>query len=84
VWTIPHELVKFPRLMTAAATVAVLAEREVKAGETVTAADARHLAALRDELGERFARGVVLYAGRRTIPFGERIDAVPISALWTP
>lgn len=55
---------------------------EVKAGETVGAADARHLAALRDELGDRFARGVVLYAGERTIPFGERIEAVPLSALW--
>ncbi len=56
---------------------------EVKGGETVTAADARHIAALRDELGERFARGVVLYAGDRTVPFGDRIEAVPISALWT-
>jgi predicted AAA+ superfamily ATPase len=57
---------------------------EVKAGETVTAADARHIAALRDELGARFTRGVVLYAGERTVPFGDRIEAVPISALWTP
>lgn len=57
---------------------------EVKAGATVTAADARHLAALRDDLGDRFARGVVLYSGGRTVPFGDRIAAVPISALWTP
>ncbi|MDO8185089.1 ATP-binding protein [Conexibacter sp. JD483] len=57
---------------------------EVKAGETVTAADARHIAALRDELGDRFSRGVVLYAGDRTIPFGDRIEAVPIAALWAP
>lgn len=57
---------------------------EVKAGATVGAADARHLASLRDELGERFVRGVVLYAGDRTVPFGDRIGAVPISALWAP
>jgi predicted AAA+ superfamily ATPase len=57
---------------------------EVKAGATVSAADARHLAALRDELGERFAGGVVLHAGDRAVPFGDRIAAVPISALWTP
>lgn len=57
---------------------------EVKAGATVTAADARHLATLRDELGERFTRGVVLYAGDRVVPFGDRVEAVPISALWAP
>lgn len=57
---------------------------EVKAGTAVSAADTRHLAQLRDELGARFARGVVLYAGQRTVPFGDRIAAVPISALWAP
>lgn len=56
---------------------------EVKAATTVTAADARHVATLRDELGDRFAAGLVLYAGERTVPFGDRVSAVPISALWS-
>lgn len=55
---------------------------EVKAGAAPTAADARHLAWLRDEMGERFARGVVLHTGPRPYRLGERIDAVPICALW--
>jgi hypothetical protein len=55
---------------------------EVKAGASPTGRDARHLAWLRDELGERFARGVVLHTGPRLYRLGERIAAVPICALW--
>jgi hypothetical protein len=28
-------------------------------------------------------RGVVLYAGDETIPFGEKLAALPLAALWT-
>lgn len=55
---------------------------EVKAGATVGADDFRHLAALRDELGDRFVRGVVLHLGERALPFGDRLASWPISALW--
>jgi len=55
---------------------------EVKAGATVGADDFRHLAGLRDLLGSRFVRGVVLHLGERSLPFGERLEAWPISALW--
>ena len=44
--------------------------------------DARHLAWLRDELGDRFAGGVVLHAGQASYSLGERIRAAPISTLW--
>jgi len=33
-------------------------------------------------LGKRFWSGVALYRGRETIPFGDRLHAVPIEALW--
>jgi predicted AAA+ superfamily ATPase len=56
---------------------------EVKAGATVGADDFRHLAALRDALGERFVRGVVLHLGEGPLPFGDRLEAWPISALWS-
>jgi predicted AAA+ superfamily ATPase len=56
---------------------------EVKAGATVGAGDFRHLAALRDALGERFVRGVVLHLGEQPLPFGDRLAAWPISALWS-
>jgi len=55
---------------------------EVKAGASPTASDARHLAWLRDELGGRFAAGVVLHTGPRVFRLGERIVAAPICALW--
>lgn len=56
---------------------------EVKAGGGPNPADAKHLAWLRDELGDRFIGGVVLHTGPRRYPLGERIVAAPICALWS-
>jgi uncharacterized protein len=39
---------------------------------------------LRDRLGERFCAGAVLHTGPQTLPFGDRLWALPVSALWTP
>jgi predicted AAA+ superfamily ATPase len=55
---------------------------EVKASATVRGEDFRHLARVRDRLGERFVRGVVLYTGGERLPFGERLEAWPIATLW--
>ena len=55
---------------------------EVKASASVGPRDFRGLRFLRDSLGEAFVRGVVLYTGRETVPFGERLHAVPIAQLW--
>jgi predicted AAA+ superfamily ATPase len=55
---------------------------EVKAAATVGAADMRGLAALREVAAKRFHRGVVLYTGRETLPFGPGLWAMPVSALW--
>ncbi|WP_159622974.1 ATP-binding protein [Ruania rhizosphaerae] len=55
---------------------------EIKAAAAVTAKDARHLTWLRDSLGSRFARGIVLHTGPTTFELGDRIVAAPISALW--
>jgi predicted AAA+ superfamily ATPase len=56
---------------------------EVKASATVRAADFRGLVHLRKRLGGRLVAGVVLYAGERTLPFGEGLWALPLSALWS-
>jgi len=37
---------------------------------------------LRDELGDRFVAGAVFHAGAHAFPLGERITALPISAIW--
>jgi len=55
---------------------------EVKAGTDVGPRDVRQLVALRDRLGDRFAAGVVLHSGPDVLPLGDRLAAVPISALW--
>ncbi|RSM72084.1 hypothetical protein DMB66_05580 [Actinoplanes sp. ATCC 53533] len=38
--------------------------------------------AVRRTLGERFVAGYVLYTGQQTLPFGDKIRAVPLDALW--
>lgn len=55
---------------------------EVKASATVRPADFRGLIHVRDRLGGRLVAGVVVYAGERTLAFGDRLWAVPLCSLW--
>jgi uncharacterized protein len=55
---------------------------EVKASAAPREDAAQHLVWLRDHLGKRFVRGVVLHTGSRTYEIGERILAAPIATLW--
>jgi predicted AAA+ superfamily ATPase len=55
---------------------------EVKAGQTPKREWFRWLEHMRDTLGDSFTGGVVLYGGQHVLPFGDRLMAVPISALW--
>jgi predicted AAA+ superfamily ATPase len=55
---------------------------EVKASASITAADQRELARLRDARGTSFRAGVLFYTGERTLPLGDRLWALPVSALW--
>lgn len=57
---------------------------EVKAASRVDSSSMRHLAKLRDELGERFLAGVTLYTGTRSYQLDERLLVAPIDRLWTP
>lgn len=60
---------------------------EIKASSTVASRDFRHLARVRDLIdsaGGRFTRGVVLYTGDQVLPFGDRLVAMPLAALWAP
>lgn len=56
---------------------------EIKATAAPSPHDARHLNWLRDQIGERFAAGVVLHTGPASFPLGERLWALPISTLWS-
>jgi predicted AAA+ superfamily ATPase len=55
---------------------------EVKASATVGGSDLKGLQDLSETAGSRFHRGVLLYTGRSVIPFGPRLHALPLSALW--
>ncbi|HET6571171.1 MAG TPA: ATP-binding protein [Solirubrobacterales bacterium] len=60
-----------------------LAGIEVKLGATPSESDFSGLAYLRDRLGDRFKAGAVVHTGAETLPFGERLWAVPVTALWS-
>ncbi|MFF4991047.1 ATP-binding protein [Streptosporangium saharense] len=55
---------------------------EAKAADSISQSDFRGLATLRDSLGEDFVHGFVLYTGEKPLSFGDRLTALPISALW--
>ncbi|GAB2478870.1 ATP-binding protein [Streptosporangium sandarakinum] len=55
---------------------------EAKATDAVKQDDFKGLIALRESLGESFVHGFVFYTGVRSLSFGDRLTALPISALW--
>ncbi|MGH2387465.1 MAG: DUF4143 domain-containing protein, partial [Chloroflexota bacterium] len=57
---------------------------EVKATAAPSRDDGRHLAWLRDVLGDRFVAGAVLHTGPGRFILGERIVAAPIASIWGP
>lgn len=55
---------------------------EVKAASTLTKEHFKGLLHLKNEVGDRFHRGIVLYTGNQIGSFGEDLWAIPISGLW--
>lgn len=55
---------------------------EVKSSASIQSKDFRGLHSLSETLGDAFHRGVVLYTGNEVLPFGPKLWAVPVSALW--
>ena len=55
---------------------------EIKASASVTSSDFGGLRTLAQACGDRFAYGVVLYDSTDVVPFGDRLAAAPLSALW--
>jgi hypothetical protein len=56
---------------------------EIKASVAVDRRAARHLAWLRDQVGDRFLHGLVLHTGPGLFELDDRISAAPISTLWS-
>ncbi|PQA85915.1 ATP-binding protein [Hyphococcus luteus] len=55
---------------------------EVKASATVRSEDFKGLKRLQAAAPKAFRHGVVLYIGDKALSFGDRLSAVPVSALW--
>jgi uncharacterized protein len=55
---------------------------EVKAAASVGATDSGGPRRVRDALGERFKAWAAIDTGANTLPFGDRLAAVPLSGLW--
>jgi len=55
---------------------------EVKASASVGANDFKGLRDLATTVGGKFRRGIVLYTGSESVPFGENFHALPMRALW--
>jgi hypothetical protein len=55
---------------------------EVKAAASVKTQDFRGLQSLEEDAGDSFVYGIILYDGNLSVGFGDRLAAVPISALW--
>jgi predicted AAA+ superfamily ATPase len=55
---------------------------EVKAASTVRSEDFNGLRRIAEKLGDEFLVGIVLYTGSTTLPFGPKLRAMPVSALW--
>ena len=56
---------------------------EVKASATASKGDFSGLRRLEAACGDRFILGLVLYDHDRTVPFGDRMVAAPLSTLWS-
>lgn len=57
---------------------------EITAGTSVPRAKFSGLKQLRDSLGTTFRGGAVLYLGRRSYSYDDRLHALPLDRLWTP
>lgn len=55
---------------------------EVKASAAVRSSDFKGLRRLAERVGPRWVRGVILYLGGEGTAFGDRLAAVPLTAIW--
>ena len=48
----------------------------------MTGTNSFRLRLLQQQTGQDFVCGIILYRGRKLIPFGDQLWAVPVAALW--
>ena len=55
---------------------------EVKASTTLNKHDLYGLQSLREQAGDKFVKGIVLYTGDQSIALGNDLYTLPVQALW--
>jgi len=55
---------------------------EIKSAASVGRKDFQGIERFAETVGDKFYRGVVLYAGNQGVSFSERLLALPISSVW--
>lgn len=55
---------------------------EVKTAATVRHDDFKGLRWLKENLGDQFLRGIVLYSGEEMVAFGDGLFTIPVQSLW--
>ncbi|MCF8082242.1 MAG: DUF4143 domain-containing protein [Deltaproteobacteria bacterium] len=55
---------------------------EIKFADTVSSKHFKGLRSLKGSAKDRFFKGFVLYTGANTVPFGDDLFALPVSAIW--
>ncbi|MFZ1983352.1 MAG: ATP-binding protein [Desulfatitalea sp.] len=55
---------------------------EIKLSATPAPQDFSGLKTLKEHLGKKWVRGLLVYTGREVVPFGESLHAVPVSTLF--
>ena len=55
---------------------------ECKMSSSVKHDDFKWLMALKEQMGSKFHRGIVLYTGSESISFADNLEAHPVSVLW--
>ncbi|MBF8262482.1 MAG: uncharacterized protein HW387_147 [Parachlamydiales bacterium] len=55
---------------------------EVKSSETISSEDFKGLRNLQEAAANKFIHGILLYCGNVALPFGDKLTALPITALW--
>ena len=55
---------------------------EVKLDMSIKQEDFKGLKVLKEAMGDRFMKGIVIYTGNEIVPFGDGMWAVPVCYLW--
>jgi predicted AAA+ superfamily ATPase len=56
---------------------------EVKTAASVSTSDFNGLRKLKELTKEKFQKGIVFYTGDKAVSFGDKLQAVPLCALWS-